>query len=203
MLQPALQLRVWVKESPVQTVSGLGDQAPLPQVTQDFVPGSVRIVAQLPVLQPLRQLRVCVKDCPEQTVERLGDQAPPQVIDAVTQCIIPVALRLVAQSPSLQPALQVRVWVKDCPEQTVAGLGDQAPPQVTQDFVPVALRLVEQSPSLQPALQVRVWVRDCPEQTVEALGDQAPPQETWAGGGFAKEQVAEFEPPWSPSQRQR
>lgn len=41
----------------------------------------------------------------------------------------PDALRLVAQSPVLQPALQVRVWVKDCPEQTVEALGDQAPPQ--------------------------------------------------------------------------
>ena len=56
----------------------------------------------------------------------------------------------------LQPLSHVRVWVKDCPEQTVAGLGDQAPPHVTHVFDPVALRLVEQSPSLQPLLQVRV-----------------------------------------------
>ena len=36
-----------------------------------------------------------------------------------------------AQSPSLQPALQVLVWLRDSPEQAVEGLGDQAPPQET------------------------------------------------------------------------
>ena len=87
-------------------------------------------------------------------MERLGDQTPPQMI-GVTQRIVPVALRLVEQSPVSQPLLHVRVWVKDSPEQIVAGLGDQMPPQVVQDFVPVALRLVEQSPVLQPGLHVR------------------------------------------------
>ena len=60
----------------------------------------------------------------------LGDQAAPQVTGS-TQDIVPLALWLVAQSPSLHPTLQVLLWVKDWPEQTVEGLGDQAPPQET------------------------------------------------------------------------
>ena len=45
---------------------------------------------------------------------------------------MPLALRLVAQSPVLQPALQVLVWVKDWPEQTVEVAGDHAAvPQLT------------------------------------------------------------------------
>ena len=57
----------------------------------------------------------------------LGDQAPPQD----TQDFVPVVPRLSEQSPSLQPGLQARVWMKECPEQTVERLGDQAPPQET------------------------------------------------------------------------
>ena len=68
---------------------------------------------------------------------------------------------------------------------------------------PETVRLVAQSPSLQPALQVLVWVRDWPKHAVEGLGDQVPPQETWATGSFAREQVPEFDPPCSPSQRHR
>ena len=65
------------------------------------------------------------------------------------------------------------------------------------------MRLSLQSPSLQPALQVLVWVKDVPEQTVEFTGDQEPPQEIRATGGFARAQVPEFAPPWTPSQRHR
>ena len=74
-----------------------------------------------------------------------------------TAGFVPVAERLVEQSPLLQPAAQDRLWVKDCPSQTVATPGDhRLLPQTTQRFVPVAVRLVEQSPVLQPAAQDRL-----------------------------------------------
>ena len=81
--------------------------------------------------------------------------------------LVPAFCRLVAQSPSLQHRLQVLVWVKDVPEQTVEGDGDHVPPQEALAgqqgsvvLVPVLDRLVAQSPSLQPTLQVLVWVKD-------------------------------------------
>lgn len=81
---------------------------------------------------------------------------------------------------------------------------DQDPhSQLLGGAVPDTVRLVAQSPSLQPVLQVLVWVRDWPEHAVEGLGDQEPPQETWVTGGFVREQVPEFDPPCSPSQRHR
>ena len=124
------------------------------------------------------------------------------VVGSSHDCV-PVASRLVEQSPVLQPALQVLVCVKKCPEQKLEAAGDHAAPQRTQDFVPVAPRLVEQSPVLQPALQVLVWVKDCPEHTVEVAGDhEAVPQLTGVTG-FAAEHTPEFDPPSLPSQRHR
>ena len=49
----------------------------------------------------------------------------PQLI-SVSQYCVPVAPRLVEQSPVLQPALQVLLWVKGRPEQTVDVAGDHA-----------------------------------------------------------------------------
>lgn len=73
---------------------------------------------------------------------------------------VPVFDWLVVQSPILQPALQVLVWVKVWPEQTVDVAGDhRSVPHPMHDFAPFALRLSEQSPVLQPALQVRAWVK--------------------------------------------
>ena len=135
-----------------------------------------------------------------QTVERVGDQVAPQTIGSTQGCV-PVALRLVEQSPVLQPLLQVLVWVKDWPEQTVEVAGDQDAPQRTHDFVPFALRLVEQSPVLQPALQILVWVKDWPEQTVEAAGDHGAVPQLTGATGFSAEHTPEFDPPLLPSQR--
>ena len=62
-------------------------------------------------------------------VEAAGDHADhgavPQVI-SVSQYCVPVAPRLVEQSLVLQPALQVLLWVKGRPEQTVEVAGDHA-----------------------------------------------------------------------------
>ena len=80
------------------------------------------------MLQPALQVLVWVKGRPEQIVEVAGDHEAPQRM----QDFVPLALRLVAQSPSLQPVLQVLVWVKDWPEQTVEAAGDHgAVPQLT------------------------------------------------------------------------
>ena len=201
VLQPALQVLVWVKVWPEQCVEVAGDHGSAPQTTvvgpHDLVPLALRLVAQSPMLQSAGQVLVCVKDCPEQTVEAAGDHKALQP----THVLVPFALRLVEQSPVLQPALQVLVCVKDWPEQTVEIAGNHEAPQRTHDFVPLALRLVAQSPVLQPLLQVLVWVKDRPEQTVEAAGDhEAVPQLTGATG-FSAEHTPEFDPPLLPSQR--
>ena len=158
------------------------------------------------MLQPALQslVLVWVKTASQACVEESGDHADqgavPQTIRSTQYCV-PVAPRLVEQSPVLQPALQVLVWVKGRPEQIVEVAGDHDAPQRTHDFVPLALRLVAQSPVLQPALQVLVWVKDWPEQTVEAAGDhEAVPQLTGATG-FSAEHTPEFDPPLLPSQR--
>ena len=151
------------------------------------------------MLQSAGQVLVCVKDCPEQTVDGAGDHEALQP----TQSLVPLALRLVEQSPVLQPALQVLVWVKDMPEQYSETAGDHEVPQRTHDFVPLALRLVAQSPVLQPALQVLVWVKDWPEQTVEVAGDQEAVPQLTGVAGFSAEHTPEFDPPSLPSQRHR
>ncbi len=95
------------------------------------------VSSQLPVLQPALQslVLVWVKAVSQACVEGSGDHADqgavPQTI-RFTQYCVPVAPRLVEQSPVLQPALQVLVWVKDWPEQTVEVAGDhEAVPQLT------------------------------------------------------------------------
>ena len=82
VLQPGLQVLLWVKARPQQCAEVAGDQE-APQVTHDFVPLARRLVEQLPVLQPALQVLVWVKDWPEQTVEVAGDhEAVPQLTEA-------------------------------------------------------------------------------------------------------------------------
>ena len=95
------------------------------------------VSSQLPVLQPALQslVLVWVKTASQACVEGSGDHADqgavPQTI-RFTQYCVPVAPRLVEQSPVLHPALQVLVWVNGRPEQTVVVAGDHgAVPQVT------------------------------------------------------------------------
>ena len=166
------------------------------------------VSSQLPVLQPALQslVLIWVKTASQACVEGSGDHADqgavPQTI-RFTQYCVPVAPRLVEQSPVLHPALQVLVWVKGRPEQIVEVAGDHDAPQRMQDFAPLALRLVAQSPSLQPALQVLVCVKDWSVQTVEVAGDHgAVPQATWATG-LSAEHTPELDPPSLPSQRHR
>ena len=88
------------------------------------------VSSQLPVLQPGLQFLVLVwvKEAPHACVEGAGDHSDhwaPQVIRRSQYCV-PVAPRLVEQSPVLQPALQVLLWVKGRPEQTVEVAGDHA-----------------------------------------------------------------------------
>ena len=164
------------------------------------------VSSQLPVLQPALQslVLVWVKTASHACVEGSGDRADqgavPQTI-RFTQYCVPVAPRLVEQSPVLHPALQVLVWVKGRPEQIVEVAGDHDAPQRTHDFVPVALRLVAQSPVLQPALQVLVWAKDWPEQTVEVAGDHGAVPQLTGATGFCAEHTPEFDPPLLPSQR--
>ena len=164
------------------------------------------VSSQLPVLQPALQslVLVWVKTASQACVEGSGDHADqgavPQTIRSTQYCV-PVAPRLVEQSPVLHPALQVLVWVKGRPEQIVEVAGDHEAPQRTHDFVPVALRLVAQSPVLQPALQVLVWVKDWPEQTVEVAGDHGAVPQLTGATGFSAEHTPEFDPPLLPSQR--
>ena len=132
-------------------------------------------------------------------MEGAGDHKVPQP----THSLVPLVLRLVEQSPVLQPALQVLVCLKDMPEQCSEAAGDHEAPQRTHDRVPFALRLVAQSPVLQPALQVLVWVKDCPEQTVEVAGDHAAVPQLTGATGFSAEHTPEFDPPSLPSQRHR
>ena len=81
-----------------------------------------RVSSQLPTLQPGLQVLVLVwsKVASQACVEAWGDhadhEAVPQGIRWSQYCV-PVAPRLVEQSPVLQPALQVLVWVKGRPEQ--------------------------------------------------------------------------------------
>ena len=201
VLQPGLQVLVWVKVWFSQNVERAGDHGSAPQTTvvgvHDLVPLALRLVAQSPMLQSAGQVLVCVKDCPEQTVEVAGDHKALHP----THVLVPFALRLVEQSPVLQPALQVLVCVKDTPEQNAEAAGDHEAPQRTHDLVPFALRLVEQSPVLQPALQVLVWAKDWPEQTVEVAGDHGAVPQLTGATGFCAEHTPEFDPPLLPSQR--
>ena len=126
----------------------------------------------------------------------------------VRQILAPVALRLVEQSPVLQPGLQVRVWVKDCPEQTVLAAGDQGSlPQTTgqswvlQAWLSVSVADPRQvPPHASVAALPRVLLRLCvppPQLALQALqpphGDQAP--HTQLLGGFAPEALRLVEQP--------
>ncbi len=120
---------------------------------------------------------------------------------------VPVAGRLVSQSPSLQRAAHVLVCVKEVSQAFVEVAGDHGSLPQGHAFVPVACRVLlsAQSPVLQPSLQslVLVWVKEASQAFVEVAGDHADhgssPQRTM--GGFCLEQVPEFDPPLSPSQR--
>ena len=157
---------------PEQLLSSSAQDTVVEGQEHGFVPTFRRLVAQSPLLQHRAQILSWVKETPEQTVEGEGDQIPPQGTIPTGQqgadVLVPVFSRLVAQSPSLQHRAQVLVWVKETPEQTVEGEGDQVSPQENVPagqqgadvLVPVLHRLVEQSPVLQPALQVLVCVKD-------------------------------------------
>ena len=106
---------------------------------------------------PQRSLHVlvCVPDAPQV----LGEQVL-QGVHTHGHGFVPVFCLLVEQSPVLQPALQLLVWVKTSGLQTSVGERVHgASPHSTHLLVPLTLRLVEQSPALQPALQLLVWVR--------------------------------------------
>ena len=91
----------------------------------------VVLTSQLPTLQPALQFLVLVwvKVASQACVEGAGDHSDhcsvPQLI-CVSQYCVPLAPRLVEQSPVLQPALQVLLCVKGRPEQTVEVAGDHA-----------------------------------------------------------------------------
>ena len=98
---------------------------------------------------------VCSPDAPQV----FGEQVL-QGVHTHGHGFVPVFCLLVEQSPVLQPALQLLVWVKTSGLQTSVGERVHgASPHSTHLLVPLTLRLVEQSPALQPALQLLVWVR--------------------------------------------
>ena len=118
--------------SAVDAVQTQGPQDPHWQ-SRSCVPSTslCSVSSQLPTLQPGLQVLVLVwvKVASQACVEGAGDHsdhcAVPQVI-SVSQYCVPVAPRLVEQSPVLQPALHVLLWVKGWPEQTVEVAGDHA-----------------------------------------------------------------------------
>ena len=147
------------------------------------VADSVLLSLQSPILQPALQVLVLVwvKGLSQASVEVAGDHGDHRAGPQGTHSLVPFTLRVVEQSPVLQPASQVLVWVRGWRSQTVDAAGVHGAPQTTvgvQDLAPVALRLVEQSPVLQPALQVLVCVKECPEQKLETAGDHEAPQRT-------------------------
>ena len=119
-------------------------------------------------------------------------------------------MRLVAQSPSLQPTLQVLVWVKDWPEHTVEGLGDQEPPQETWATAGFAREQVpEFEPPLLPLQRHRYWLVVSAiaaslavpaAQPLRTLSSHAPSTGT---SSMRMKHLSEFRPPCWPSQRQR
>ena len=141
--------------SAVDAVHSQGPQEPHRQ-SRSCVPSTSLCVvsSQLPTLQPALQFLVLVwvKETSQAWVEAAGDHsdhwAVPQVI-SVSQYCVPVAPRLVEQSPVLQPALQVLLWVKGWPQQTVEVAGDHAAvPQLTG----VTGFAAEQTPEFDPPL---------------------------------------------------
>ena len=168
-----------VSQACVEVAGDHGVHGSSPHSTHVLVPFTRRRVEQSPVLQPALQLLVCVRVTFGQNVALAGDHgSEPQTTVVGVHDLVPLARRLVEQSPTLQSAGHVLVCVKDCPEQTVEVAGDHDVPHPTHVLVPLALRLAEQSPVLQPALQVRVCVKDMPEQNAEAAGDHEAPQRT-------------------------
>ena len=116
----------------------------------------VDVSSQLPALQPGLQVLVIVwvKVVSQACVDTSGDHADqlaPQTI-RVSQYRVPVAPRLVEQSPVLQPGLQVLLWVKARPQQCSEVAGDQeAVPQLTEATGFSAEHVLEFDPPLLPS----------------------------------------------------
>ena len=186
------------------------DQDPHSQSLAGFVPSTLRRSAQSLVLQPMLQALVWMTDCPGQAVEVAGVHGSSP--HSITQgCMLQAWLCVSTADPGHAPphasgvvlALNLLLSCEPPPQDTLQSSQalhcDQDPhSQLLGCFVPDVLRLVAQSPSLQPGSQVLVWRRNWLVQIAAALGDQGAPQETV---GFAREQVPEFEPSCSPSQR--
>ena len=118
MLQSALQflVLVWVKRVSQACVEGAGDHlvhGSSPHSTHVLVPLTLRLVEQSPVLQPALQVRVCSTDWSGQRSDAAGVHgSAPQTTVVGVHLLVPLTLRLVEQSPVLQPALQLLVWLR-------------------------------------------------------------------------------------------
>ena len=149
-----------------QTVAGSGVQGSSPHgtgqscVLQDWLSVSLADPGQLPPHASITIfLLVLVLSCvpPPQSALQVSqslhcDQDPHRQFVGGR---VPDSVRLSEQSPVLQPSLQVRVWLKDSPEQTVPGSGvhGSSPHSTTsgqgcvlQDWLSVSLADPEQVP---------------------------------------------------------